>query len=96
MPAFQFLQTRQKQPVSPTFVVSTVPIARLKQGDFSEIAASQIMYDPATTSGNGATPGVVVSSSSPTLLTSSDPRGVITPWETLLLIEHCRATLDPL
>lgn len=45
-----------KRPVSPTFVVSTVPTARMKQGDFSELPASQIIYDPATTSGNVRTP----------------------------------------
>ncbi len=36
--------------------VNTVPTAKMKTGDFSELPASQIIYDPATTSGNTRTP----------------------------------------
>ena len=44
---FFFTYTKDKRPVTPTLVVSTVPTARMKQGDFSELPASQVIYDPA-------------------------------------------------
>ena len=46
---FFFTYTKDKRPVTPTLVVGTVPTARMKQGDFSELPASQVIYDPATT-----------------------------------------------
>ena len=47
-----FTYSKDKRPVTSTAVLSTVPTARMKQGDFGELPASQIIYDPATTSGN--------------------------------------------
>jgi hypothetical protein len=48
--------SKDKRPISTSQALSTVPTARMKQGDFSELPASQIIYDPATTSGNIRTP----------------------------------------
>ena len=45
-----------KRPISTTAALSTVPTIRMKQGDFSELPASQIIFDPATTSGSIRTP----------------------------------------
>lgn len=53
---FFFTYSKDKRPATATNVVSTVPTARMKQGDFSELPASQIIYDPATTSGNTRQP----------------------------------------
>ena len=53
---FFFTYTKDKRPVTPTLVVGTVPTARMKQGDFSELPASQVIYDPATTAGGTRTP----------------------------------------
>lgn len=43
-----FTYTKDLRPASIGFPVSTVPTARMKQGDFSELG-SQLIYDPATT-----------------------------------------------
>jgi Carboxypeptidase regulatory-like domain/TonB dependent receptor-like, beta-barrel len=53
---YYFTYSKDKRPVTSTAVLSTVPTARMKQGDFGELPASQIIYDPATTSGNTRTP----------------------------------------
>lgn len=45
-----------KRPISTSVALSTVPTVKMKQGDFSELPASQIIYDPATTSGSVRTP----------------------------------------
>lgn len=44
-----FTYTKDKRPITPGNVVGTVPTARMKQGDFGELPASQIIYDPLTT-----------------------------------------------
>lgn len=50
--------SKDKRPIAITNanLVSTVPTALMKQGIFTELPASQIIYDPATTSGNTRTP----------------------------------------
>lgn len=53
---FYFTFTQILQPSSLSQQVSTVPTVRMKNGDFGELPASQIIYDPATTSGNTRTP----------------------------------------
>ena len=53
---FFMTYTLDKRPITASPVVNTVPTARMKQGDFSELPASQIIYDPATTSGSTRTP----------------------------------------
>lgn len=46
-----FTYTKDKRPITPANVVSTVPTALMRQGNFSELPATQIIYDPATTAG---------------------------------------------
>jgi hypothetical protein len=53
---FHFTYSKDKRPVTATNVVSTVPTARMKRGDFGELPASQVIYDPATTSGGTRQP----------------------------------------
>ena len=53
---FFMTYTLDKRPITASPTVGTVPTARMKQGDFSELPATQIIYDPATTSGNTRTP----------------------------------------
>lgn len=48
---FYFTYTQILQPASISQVVNTVPTVRMKNGDFGELPASQIIYDPTTTSG---------------------------------------------
>ncbi len=50
---FYFSSDNDLRPVTPTSIVNTVPTTLMKQGNFSEIP--QTIYDPATTSGTGAT-----------------------------------------
>jgi hypothetical protein len=51
-----FTYTKDKRPITPSNVVSTVPTALMRQGNFSELPASQLIYDPLTTSGGTRTP----------------------------------------
>jgi hypothetical protein len=53
---FYFTYSKDKRPVTAAPVLATVPTARMKQGDFSESPAAQVIYDPATTSGNTRQP----------------------------------------
>ncbi|MEP6536684.1 MAG: TonB-dependent receptor [Bryobacteraceae bacterium] len=46
--------SKDKRPVTASQVLSTVPTARMKNGDFGEVP--QLIYDPATTVGNVRTP----------------------------------------
>lgn len=49
--------SKDKRPIAITGTpVSTLPTALMKQGNFSELPASQIIYDPLTTSGNLRSP----------------------------------------
>ena len=48
---FYFTYVVDQRPVSPAPVLSTIPTARMKQGDFSELPV--LIYDPATTSVSG-------------------------------------------
>jgi hypothetical protein len=52
---FFFTYSSDNRPVTPALVLSTVPTVRMKNGDFGELPASQIIYDPLTTSGNTRT-----------------------------------------
>ena len=55
--SFFFLTySKDKRPVSSAPVLSTVPTGLMKQGDFSQLPAAQVIYDPATTSGNTRQP----------------------------------------
>ncbi len=51
---FFFTYSRDKRPISTGAVLNTVPSALMRQGNFSQ--SSQIIYDPATTSGSVRTP----------------------------------------
>ncbi len=53
---FFMTYSQDKRPVSTSSALSTVPTARMKQGDFSQLPASQIIYDPSTTAGNTRAP----------------------------------------
>jgi hypothetical protein len=48
---FFFTYTQRLLPASISFPLTTVPTALMKQGDFSQLGA-QLIYDPATTTGN--------------------------------------------
>jgi Carboxypeptidase regulatory-like domain/TonB dependent receptor len=50
---FYFTSDNDLRPLSPASIVNTVPTAQMTKGDFSQI--SQLIYDPATTIGSGAT-----------------------------------------
>lgn len=47
---FYYTYTQRLLPANVSFPLSTVPTARMKQGDFSQLG-NQLIYDPATTSG---------------------------------------------
>ncbi len=49
---FFFTYSKDKRPVTASAVVSTVPTSRMKNGDFGQLAAAQVVYDPLTTAGN--------------------------------------------
>lgn len=51
---YYFTYTKDKRPIIPSAVVSTVPTVRMKQGDFGELA--HMIYDPLTTSGQTRQP----------------------------------------
>ncbi len=53
---FYLTYSKDKRPIGTTAALSTVPTARMKQGDFSETPAAQVIYDPRSTSGNTRTP----------------------------------------
>jgi hypothetical protein len=53
---FYFTFTQIVQPASVSQQLGTVPTARMKQGDFSELPAAQVIYDPQTTAGNIRSP----------------------------------------
>jgi Carboxypeptidase regulatory-like domain/TonB dependent receptor-like, beta-barrel len=53
---FYFTYSKDERPETSAAVLSTVPTVRMKQGDFGELPASQIIYDPETTSGNTRQP----------------------------------------
>jgi len=53
---FFMTYSKDKRPINTTPVLSTVPTAKMKQGDFSELPASQIIYDPQSTNGAVRTP----------------------------------------
>jgi hypothetical protein len=44
--------TKDKRPVSASTAPYTIPTARMKQGDFGQLPAAQVVYDPATTAGS--------------------------------------------
>ncbi len=50
---FYFTSDNDLRPVSPGATVNTVPTAQMVGGNFSQV--SQVIYDPATTSGSGST-----------------------------------------
>ncbi|MDZ7638819.1 MAG: carboxypeptidase regulatory-like domain-containing protein [Bryobacterales bacterium] len=52
---FYFTYTTRLLPANISFPLSTVPTALMKQGDFSQLG-SQLIYDPATTSGTTRQP----------------------------------------
>src|SRR5207247_9747352 len=56
---FFLTYSKDKRPVSTSAALSTVPTALMKQGDFSQLPAAQIIYDPASTSGNVRVPFAV-------------------------------------
>ena len=51
---FHFTYSKDQRPATTSAVVNTVPTVRMKNGDFGEV--SQLVYDPATTTGNTRTP----------------------------------------
>jgi hypothetical protein len=51
---FFFTYSKDKRPATASQVLSTVPTARMRNGDFGEV--SQVIYDPATTVGNTRQP----------------------------------------
>lgn len=53
---FYFTYTSILQPATIGQTLSTVPTARMRTGDFGELPAAQIVYDPATTAGNTRQP----------------------------------------
>jgi len=53
---FFMTYTLDKRPITASPFVGTVPTVRMKQGDFSELPASQVIYDPETTAGGLRTP----------------------------------------
>jgi hypothetical protein len=53
---FFFTYSKDKRPISTSAALSTIPTPRMKNGDFSELPAAQVIYDPATTSGNTREP----------------------------------------
>ncbi len=53
---FYMTYSKDKRPVSTSAALSTVPTVLEKQGNFSQLPASQIIYDPNTTSGSTRTP----------------------------------------
>ncbi len=53
---FYVTYSKDKRPVTSAPVISTVPTALMKTGDFSQLPAAQVLYDPATTSGNSRDP----------------------------------------
>jgi hypothetical protein len=53
---FYLTYSKDKRPISTSQALSTVPTARMKAGDFGELPAAQVIYDPLTTSGSTRTP----------------------------------------
>jgi hypothetical protein len=49
---FYFTSDNDLRPVAPVAIVNTVPTSQMTKGDFSQL--SQLIYDPATTVGSGA------------------------------------------
>src|SRR5579872_1552984 len=52
---FYFSDDNDLRPIAPVNVVNTVPTTLMTQGNFSQLPASQVIYDPNTTSGSGTT-----------------------------------------
>lgn len=52
---FYYTYTQRLLPANISFPLSTLPTPQMKQGDFTQLGA-QLIYDPATTSGNMRTP----------------------------------------
>src|SRR5215831_5862613 len=50
---FYFTSDNDLRPLTPTSIVNTVPTSQMTKGDFSQLP--QVIYDPATTVGSGAT-----------------------------------------
>lgn len=53
---FYFTYSKDDRPVTASQTISTVPTALMRQGNFSELPATQIIYDPLTTDGNTRQP----------------------------------------
>jgi hypothetical protein len=53
---FYLTYSKDKRPVTTAAVLDTVPTALMKQGNFSQLPAAQIIYDPASTAGNTRSP----------------------------------------
>jgi len=53
---FFMTYSKDKRPVNTSAALSTVPTALMKQGNFSQLPATQIIYDPTSTSGNTRMP----------------------------------------
>ncbi|HTM48556.1 MAG TPA: TonB-dependent receptor, partial [Bryobacteraceae bacterium] len=53
---FFMTYSKDKRPISTSSALSTVPTSLMRQGDFSQLPASQVIYDPATTSGSVRSP----------------------------------------
>ncbi|MBI3681219.1 MAG: TonB-dependent receptor [Acidobacteria bacterium] len=51
-----FTYSKDKRPISTGAALNTVPTALMKQGNFSQLPAAQVIYDPATTSGSTRQP----------------------------------------
>jgi len=53
---FFMTYSKDKRPISTTPVLVTVPTALMKQGNFSQLPGSQLIYDPKSTNGSIRTP----------------------------------------
>ena len=49
---FFFTYSKDKRPISTSAALSTIPTPRMRNGDFGELPAAQVIYDPGTTAGN--------------------------------------------
>jgi len=53
---FYLTYSKDKRPISTSQALSTIPTTRMKAGDFGELPAAQIIYDPRSTSGSTRLP----------------------------------------
>jgi len=53
---FYLTYSKDKRPITAAQALNTVPTALMKQGNFSQVPAAQVIYDPATTSGSTRLP----------------------------------------